>query len=817
MNSSILLEINRAKSLMGLKEENFPTNSHILNEGGPPITQLGKLLIHADEAFESVDDVKKLLNGLNDLIPKGSKVVKLTAQEIDDMAQGLKNQKTEIANAARADKLGSLSTNPSSFYKKFNDFKIKVQNAKGGASIDNNQMFINSVDSALNKVFDNPDGKVYQAYSESYFEMEKLIDDEYLGGAKKPNKKELKEFYKGYFEDELKKKGIVFKSGDKNFDRLETWLDKKIETDLDGWQKEKGLTYDEKPVTNIEDIKKVSGKWRFLNNLIKKFKNIGKTFDELKVSLDKNLNLLKSFPAEKIVIENSTTPTTEFQSLVRAIAYDIDQIDGIEKNARKIWDEVLDELRKEGDTELVRAIENSLIYGEPGSNIMPIWKPESFKQYFQDLKTRYPNTPESVLKNAEQISSFMEDFTKFKNFVKSVFKDGISGLFKNIKEYIKTFEFSWRNIWMEVFFGQIRTFKTLGKMFGTKGFGTWKRLLQNLLWQYIKLIVFKKVLIIVPVTINTLIAIGFEKNEIDRISSETKKTGYDVLKDEIVKAYTEFNASDLLPFDIEWEYNLIKSGLLGIDRELSQNPDKTKSELVMSKNEAFDEWWDSMGQEEQKALLKGFAEPQGFLQPFGRLYQFVTQENPNQQQFLKYNGLKESDLEKFKKSLVVYKDIAVNEDALNIDLDKVKQVFKNPKNVEKISENVTITDGAVRDKNGYLYRVIGELGTQDGKSYKFSFQKVPYEPFYFYAKVAPASVSDPVLYKIYYAATTDEKPEPATLNDIKKANPKTIPNINGFEKEDDAKDVVKKLNDLDNTLIEDKTIISAKDFADKYL
>lgn len=804
---------------MGLKEENFPTNSHILNEGGPPITQLGKLLIHADEAFESVDDVKKLLNGLNDLIPKGSKVVKLTAQEIDDMAQGLKNQKTEIANAARADKLGSLSTNPSSFYKKFNDFKIKVQNAKGGASIDNNQMFINSVDSALNKVFDNPDGKVYQAYSESYFEMEKLIDDEYLGGAKKPNKKELKEFYKGYFEDELKTKGIVFKSGDKNFDRLETWLDKKIETDLDGWQKEKGLTYDEKPVTNIEDIKKVSGKWRFLNNLIKKFKNIGKTFDELKASLDKNLNLLKSFPAEKIVIENSTTPTTEFQSLVRAIAYDIDQIDGIEKNARQIWGEVLAELGKEGETELVKAIENSLIYGEPGGNRMSIWKPESFKQYFDDLKKRYPSTPESTLKNAEQVSDFMDEFTKFKNLTKKLFRDGVAGLFKNIKEEIKSrsLKFPWRAMWMELFFGQVNSFKRLGKIFGTKGFGTWKKLLQNFLFQYAKMILFKKLFIVIPVSINFLISAGFESAEINKIKAETDDTNFDVWEQQIYKAFFEFNTSDLIPFDIEWEYTLIKVSIDEFKSWGNRKADLIKDEMVMSKNEAFDEWWGSMGQEEQKALLKGFAEPQGFLQPFGRLYQFVTQENPNQQQFLKYNGLKESDLEKFKKSLVVYKDIAVNEDALNIDLDKVKQVFKNPKNVEKISENVTITDGAVRDKNGYLYRVIGELGTQGGKTYKFSFQKVPYEPFYFYAKVAPTSVSDPVLYKIYYAATTDEKPEPATLNDIKKANPKTIPNINGFEKEDDAKDVVKKLNDLDNTLIEDKTIISAKDFADKYL
>ena len=450
---------------------------------------------------------------------------------------------------------------------------------------------------------------------------------------------------------------------------------------------------------------------------------------------------------------------------------------------------------------------------------MSKWKPESFKEYFQDLKTRYPNTPESVLKNAEQVSAFMDKFTKFKNFVKNSLKDGVAGLFKNIKELYKSgkIEFPWRQMWMEVFFGQIRTFKTLGKMLGTKGFGTWKKLLQNFLWQYIKLLVFKKALIIIPVTIDTLIAIGFEKNEIDRISSETKKTGYELLWDEIKKGYKEFNTSDLLPIDIEWEYDLIKSGLVGIDRELSQDPDKTKSELVMSKNQAFDEWWNSMGQEEQKVLLKGFAEPQGIFKPFGRLYDFVMKENQNQTLFLKYNGLKESDLEKFKKSLVVYKDIAVNEDALNIDLDKVKQVFKNPKNVEKISENVTITDGAVRDKNGYLYRVIGELGTQDGKSYKFSFQKVPYEPFYFYAKVAPTNVSDPVLYKIYYAATTDEKPEPATLNDIKRANPKSVPNINGFEKEEDAKDVVKKLNDMENTLIEDKTIISAKDFADKYL
>jgi hypothetical protein len=72
---------------------------------------------------------------------------------------------------------------------------------------------------------------------------------------------------------------------------------------------------------------------------------------------------------------------------------------------------------------------------------------------------------------------------------------------------------------MEVFFGQIRTFKTLGKMLGTKGFGTWKKLLQNFLWQYIKLLVFKKALIIIPVTINTLISIGLEKNEIDVFSS----------------------------------------------------------------------------------------------------------------------------------------------------------------------------------------------------------------------------------------------------------------------------------------------------------
>jgi hypothetical protein len=817
MNNNLILEINRAKSLMGLKEENFPTNSHILNEQGSAITQLGKLLIHADEAFESVDDVKKLLNDLNNLIPKGSKFARLTVQEIDDMAQGLKNQKTEIANAARVNDLGSLNKNDSSFYKKFNDFKIKVQNAKGGAPIDNNQLFINNVDIALNKVFDNTDGKVYQAYSESYFEMEKLIDDYLVGGTTKPNKKVLEGLYKEAFEDELKAKGIPFKSGDKNFDRLETWLEKKIETDLDEWQKKKGYTYDEKPVTNLEDIKKVSGKWRFLNNLIKKFKNIGKTFNELKASLDANVELLKSFPAEKIVIENSTTPTTEFQSLVRAIAYDIDQIDGIEKNARQIWGEVLAELKKEGETDLVNAIENSLIYGEPGGNRMSIWKPESFKQYFDDLKKRYPNTPESTLKNAEQVSDFMDEFTKFKNLTKKLFRDGVAGLFKNIKEEIKSrsLKFPWRAMWMELFFGQVNSFKRLGKMFGTKGFGAWKKLLQNFLFKYAKMILFKKLFIVIPVSINFLISAGFESAEINKIKAETDDTNFDVWEQQIYKAFFEFNTSDLIPFDIEWEYTLIKVSIDEFKSWGNRKADLIKDEMVMSSNQAFDAWWDSMDKDKQKDLVNAFALKGGT--PFGRLYNYVTYDNLNQQRFILKNGLKESDIQKFKNSLVAYGDIKVNDEALNISIEKVQDLFKNPEKINKVEETLNLVGGAVRDKNGYLYEPLSTLSTEKLKSYEYSFRKVPFEPFYFSAKVAPTDVNKPVLHKIYYAATTDETPVLATQNLIKSVNPKNPPVESGFEKEEDAKDVVKKLNDLDNTLIEDKTIISAKDFADKYL
>jgi hypothetical protein len=812
MENSLLLEISRIKNLMGVHEF---LNESLLNEN-VGLTKWVRLLQNSEEVFSTTEKATKFLKELDELLPVGKK---LTPKYIDDLSTALVNSRKNIQASAISDSLASLVDDA---YIKLTKIKSAIE--AGQRKNQMNVLFDKRVTEALKNVFDN-NVDLQAIYSQSKSEIFNLLD-EYRGTSIPLNRQEQI----GEFLSEFEKRFDVGDLKLKDYPEFKTYAKIKFEEELEGFINSETSTYaggaphslrdnfNNKPSTDPTKIPKISTNWRFVKNIIRKFQTLLDSSKPIKVSFEDNVALLKNFPPEKIFIEGTSIPTSEFQNLSRAIAYDIDQLDGIEKNARQLWNDLLNEI---DDENLKRAIKETLLYGdEKGGNTL-FWKAEKIEDYFKELEKRYPTVN---LTTKERFAKFLEEYRSLGNLFTSIRKlliGGISGSWARIKDFMKELKkkLTLKNFLSEIFFGQIRTFKQIGKIFGTKGYGSWKKLAWNLIKQYALLLFYKQVLIIVPIFFSTLVVTIEEKMGINAINDTEKRTFGAMVLDEWIEEMTTITTSDLSPFDFEVTEETINLMRDLIPRLWAIKPDTIESELIMSKNQAFNEYYAGLSKEQKQNLIIGLGESQNVGTDFGRLYLFTkTTFTANQKFFMEKNNLKESDIKKIRDSLITYSDLVVDESGFKeqvkewkkiiISPEQIKQAFSKDKNVQKASSLVDATLGAVRTKDGEIYEPISL------DDYKFNFKKISYKPFYVVGDIVPESATGKIKYQIYFAKDRQEIPQPAELNDIKSINPKGLGSDGLFEDELDAENAVKTLN-KQQKVIQDPSPINLQELLQK--
>lgn len=824
MSKVLITEIDRMRELMGMSK--IPTNHineniipMILNEN--PIRQLAnwvKLLKHSDEIFENIDDTKKLIGDLNGYLPKNER---FSATWVDDLSKKLVSSKNVIKNAAVADNLGSLSDDA---YKELQKLKLKLEKLAVSADINKaDALFDSKIQSVLSAKFPDPNNAFNKLYHEAKDEIFNILE-EYRG--KDPAKVEnqfSRELMEGLLEDEVKRlmKNLGFKL--EEYPEFKTWFLREFKLDFDNYIKtpkettsgtqhslldnleKKGSTVNLEPILEMQKANKAN--WRFTRNINKKLLSLRGKYKPSE-SFVENVTRLKTFPADQIVVNEKLSP--EFNILIRAIAYDIDQLDGSVKNAKQIWDELIDDLSTDTTVpkEIISKMKEALLYDGKGW----LWNPEKLDDYLKELDTRYGIKPDTTF--WQKVKDFFSNMSEIRGSLKNILNNGISGLFESVKGLYKTIKSQggFRSILSAIFTGNIRTPKAIGKLFSKKGFGNWQKFAMNLFIQYAKLLFYKKIGCIIPLVGKLAIDAGIERLGIDTIESNGKDVLTLILEEYTKEMYTSWGElSGYSPVDYSNFTNLVwNTGVVlktMIDSFLYTDPDVTKTELLQSKQQAFDEYWNSLNDIEKRDVIKLQVDSTGGLlgSDFGKLVNFMslsetedtktgeitigdTATNVNTTLFMQKNNLSVSDLKKIKESLVAYKEISVKPDQQNLDISKVKEVIKNPKNVEKITEKISIENGAIEDKNGQLWSPIYK------GDYKFNFRRTNFTEFFDVVTIPAKTVGENPKYAIYSADEFDEAPQQLSVNDVKLGNPKDMNDDGTFDNIINAKETAKNLS-----------------------
>ena len=826
MSKVLITEIDRMRELMGMSK--IPTNHineniipMILNEN--PIKQLAnwvKLLKHSDEIFENIDDTKKLIGELNEYLPKNER---FSATWVDDLSKKLVSSKNVIKNAAVADNLGSLSDDA---YKELQKLKLKLE--KLAASADMNKadaLFDSKIQSVLSAKFPDPNNAFNKLYHEAKDEIFNILEG-YRG--KDPAKVEnqfSRELMEGLLEDEVKRlmKNLGFKL--EEYPEFKTWFLREFKLDFDNYIKtpkettsgtqhslldnleKKGSTVNLEPILEMQKANKAN--WRFTRNINKKLLSLRGKYNPSE-SFVENVTRLKTFPADQIVVNEKLSP--EFNILIRAIAYDIDQLDGSVKNAKQIWDELIDDLSTDTTVpkEIISKMKEALLYDGKGF----LWNPEKLDDYLKELDTRYGIKPDTTF--WQKVKDFFSNMSEIWGSLKNILNNGISGVFESVKGLYKTLKSQGviRSILSAIFTGNIRTPKAIGKLFSKKGFGNWQKLALNFFIQYGKLLFYKKIASIIPIAFSALLDRGFEKFGIDTIESKGKTTLQLIWEEytkEMFTSWGELSGYSIVDYsnfkNLVWNTGVAISTMVS---SLDTDPDVTKTELLQSKQQAFDEYWDSLNDIEKRDYIKLQVDTTGgFLaSDFGKLVHFTslsetvdnvtsaitygnTATNANTTLFMQKNNLSVSDLIKIKKSLVAYKEISVKSvksDLQNLDVSKVKEVIKKPKNVEKITEKISIENGAIEDKNGQLWSPIYK------GDFKFNFRRTNFTEFFTVVTIPAKTIGENPKYAIYSADEFDEAPQQLSVNDVKLGNPKDMNDDGTFDNIINAKETAKNLS-----------------------
>lgn len=824
MENKILLEISRIKEIISVCESKLNTDlifeeKQLIMEIGTLVKASQQMVIHSDEIFKDLGAGERILNSINDAVPAASR---LTKTQITDLAKELQSSRQAISTAARNKNLSNLSDEA---YKKLRDLQNKV---KGG--VDNVPAVKSTVEQEIIKALDKMEDthtlnlanqvasqKTFNEADDLLFlgldETEKFLTDAELITDFEKNLKQtftdigykLEDFpeYKKWALDKFKNKqlpqykdGILTSSAGNNYPRKDFFIDKPVNPAAD--------------IANLANKNK--GYLRFLSGLYKKLMSVLGKYNP-QDSLQQNLERLKAVDPSTIVKDGKISK--EYETIVRAINYDLEQLADIEKNIVKLWDEQIEQL-KLTHPELVKEIENVSIYSE----IPALQKSETLGGMIERIK-KDPGVEPAVLGKlstfTDAIKEIFNSLSKISDLAVKIFSNLVSGLFESWKAIIDRvggFKKFFATLFKEIAWGNVRGPREIGQLFSKAGYGSARKFFFNFVYQYFRLLFFKKVIMAIVIAIDVLIKMGLEASGIDVIKKEGVEFG-ELWVEEFgnqfkLWGYENFGEA----FDVWSPVNpKLMIEFLSYAPELWRTKvDQTEQELLRSREDAFNDVWENMSTLEKKSAVVGLSKA-GYLRTgFNKLYEKTLLVymvpgskdssdrpfNTSTKKFMDVNKLSKDDIKKIHNSLLPYTDVQVNVGFDNAKEDmkiqirkKVGEIYQNlgKGKKEELDAQLKTVEGVVRDKYGKLWKI------EPLPNYSFKFIEYKMQPYYVVRTIIPTNLKDKKKYEIYYSDEYTEVPKPADINTLKAEKPDGLNPADGsFDDEKKAKDFVNKMN-----------------------
>lgn len=818
MEKQLILELDRIQTLMGVENKKV-----LISE---QVAILRKLFNFGDEVFESVEENKKLLQKLNDLVDTKKGVKKLTQKEIDDLAEKLTKQRKSI----KAWSSGTVSIEPEAAAK-LKQLETKATNSASRSSVD--ALYNLRINQALKKVFER-EGSVYSGIYKSTvkgvddglaeqirvfdnFETssigEKDIIDDFVKLLKEnwSNNPQTKNFKIEDYPEFLNwaKKKFVIDGGDMD-DLIEDVRYFKIFDENTGYPKDHprkgqreidpnksrkivngddgliGVTLENKvkkdPTDNtklrknaagIDDEEKLISSKTDIDNLATARRNYRawRNFYKKIKGLLKGTDFFDNWEKNCALLKGFDTNqiaingrvNPKFENLVRQLSFDADLIATMEKGTEKLWDELFAELKLAGSDEIIAGAGKVDLYGGWG------FKSEDLTTHLERQKLRYGNFEES------------ENFKNFLNNIK-VYMSEIWGMMKRSKEsYLasaKTLNSKFASlikfkdiIIPEIFYSSVFNPKQIGLMITRRGL-TFKGLLISAVETYLVMILWKKIMAIpfamAAATWDTVVGkFGMKTSEFDKefdFDENGQPGWFERVAEYVVNEFNPQKAKFYVPLDPTKIINMLRF----VMKNTWQNKDidgvtVATEDLEKSYNQKFDELWNNLpGGEKEKANVIKIQE-QMFSTSFSQLSQQLLNNRPQIEAY-RNKKITDSDCQKLLNARVG--NVGINRSELPRSFD-----INTLTDVANLKPNEMIKSGGFRDKNYNVYLVQNARSGRVIEGGDYNFIPIPYRPKYTYIPFeTTVSEGASKYYAIYYYPTVNSTGELVNYATIKNKN-----------------------------------------------
>lgn len=691
--SGLILEIDRMREIMGLGAN----SKLIISE---QVSVLSKLLRDAEIALKDVDDNKALIKQLDNLKPKG--VTRLTAKEIDDLAEKLAREASNISTAMKT--TGFETASRLSGAAELNRLIRSTARREADSLIN---LYITK---SLDKVFENTTGTWNKAYSLATLDTEDMLQL-YQTGKTTLTEDELIRFFKTQLEENLKKTIDDFKWS--NYPEFERWSMKSF-NDVNGTldniiknnesyitvskSKNRFETYQSAKLetdTKLIDIqKKYLSNFRYLQGWKMKIQNIFKRPSAIE-SFEKNVALLKGFPTEQIFreVNNKTLPNEAFAALVRNVAFDIEQMATWEKNTLEQWKSLMDEVGAV-DPELVKGMNEVPIFKEKFGGWL--WQEENLKTFIDRLKLKYEG---DIVEGGGFWGTVLEE-TKEIGKLLTLSKTSLIASTTNIIDGAKGFVkgVATRRFFSSGLWGVPFTPKQLGLMLSRRGYGTLP-LIQSFLEAWFILQVWQNMISSFVAILQPFFNFVCEKTIgawLGVNCTDDQRTIRESWKESLTSIWLDYSSYLNIGFEPGFLIDF-GSWFMSISDE---KQDQTTIKLIGDKDTALKKLWESIPENNQERLLKSAEEVSGSdFQNFSRVTSTDGKWRVFYQTFMKKNNLTPEEVNKIRESRVMS---VAKETNLGLTTDDLKNMMKNTNSfdVEKY-----LKVGGVKDKNDVVYKI----------------------------------------------------------------------------------------------------------------
>ena len=687
--SQLILEIERVREIMGLGVESKPI---ILEQVGV----LYKIFQSADITLKNVEDNKVLIKQLDNLKPKG--VARLTASEIDELAQLLSNEADSIARAMAG--TGFEGATRLSSAKKLDDL-LKLTKRE-----ETNSLLNLYITKQLTKIYDNSAGYWNKSYVRAANEVRNEII-EFAEAGIITTEDDLINGFKSKLKNEIQRADDSFKWTD--YPDFESWAMKKfnqkggtLDNIIEDFQPyvKKSANRDatfkstsvgtETRLTDIDQLKLTN--FRLLQGFRLKLKNLFKKTPALD-TFEKNVALLKGLSLDQalITVNGKAIPKNEFIALVRNIGFDIEQIATLEKNTLVRWQELMKEI-KELSPDLAKGMEEVPIFKEVGNGY--IWQEEKLSQFIDRLKLRFETPMKKQGGLWGEILLELQEIKRVITLSKKSILMSTSNTIKGVGEFIKGIVS--RRFLSAGIYGLPISPKQLGLLLNTRGFNKpfWRSLIESWILLQVWENIISSVLAVLSPILEMLCNKVATKLKWQTNCSDDMRSLKQVWKESLMSIWLDgYNYIDL-PIS---EGFIIK-GLKFFSEEVINDPISTGLKLVEDADKYTQQFWSSLPKKTQKKLLSVAAEENSSVfQNFSQ----VTSSNRDlaffNNKFLEKNNITSEQSQKLYDARVL---TAPETTLAKISAKEAENLLSNRK-YEKIENYLKV--GGVKDKSGVVY------------------------------------------------------------------------------------------------------------------